>query len=506
MQSTRAHLVGLLVATVAVMTIAVVVRLSSLHESFWVDELHSAWCVWGSFSDVLPRAGEGNQSPVYFAGLWAWKQLVGESEFALRLSSVIAVAMAAGVLCVGVGRWTGQVAAGAVAGLTLALESNALFFGTELRPFAMVILFASLATVCFIRLATTESRDEDWPSWLCLVISVLLAMACQPTSLGVLVCLPAIVCLIWAWRDRGSMTDVDGKSIALAAVAIASFWALWKVTLDESWHRRQAWASFGTATDPSQIGEAWNWFWLSVAPACLIVGSAVHRWQSGAGANQKTKTRQKLSLTRRNRVSLAIILLAAAITTAYWIASWSGVMPIWHRRYFIAVLPLMAVGVGGSVASVPVFSRGSNWLFAAVLITGLMWQQGTLNHLIRSPRNAMVTRGEDWRGAVDWVNSNAMPNERILLDAGLIEAQSIKMSAATYQERRYLRYPVLGPYQIRHNAEAIGPDLSKITADSNEAKLIITRRPATRIDESVLPNAKIQGFRGVSVIRLPARD
>ncbi|TWU57265.1 glycosyltransferase family protein [Rubripirellula reticaptiva] len=506
MQSTRAHSIGLFIVTIVVMTIAVVVRLSSLYESFWVDELHSAWCVWESFADVMPRASAGNQSPVYFAGLWAWKQLVGESEFALRLSSVIAVAMGAGVLCVGVGRWTGQVAAGTAAGLTLALESNALFFGTELRPFAMVILFSSLATVCFVRLATTASREEDWPKWLCLVISVLLAMACQPTSLGVLAWLPAIVCLVWGWRDRGSMTEVDGKSIALAAIAIASFWAIWKVTLDESWHRRDAWASFGTANDPWQIWQAWDWFWLSIAPAGLTVAGAVYRWQIGTGLDRKTVVKRNLKAAQRDRITLAIILLAAALTTAYWTVSWSGVMPIWHRRYFIAVLPMLAVGMGGAVASVPAFIRGSNWLVAAVMISGLTWQQGTMTSLVRSPRSVIVARGEDWRGAVDWVNDNAMPDDRILLDAGLIEARTIEISAASYQVKQYLSYPIMGPYEIRQDVEAIGPDLGKITVTPDKSVLIITRRPMARIDESVFPKAEIHGFGGVSVIRLPAND
>ena len=40
--------------------------------------------VFGATGEVLPRAKIGHQSPFYFIGIWFWKQIVGDSEFALR--------------------------------------------------------------------------------------------------------------------------------------------------------------------------------------------------------------------------------------------------------------------------------------------------------------------------------------------------------------------------------------------------------------------------------------
>jgi len=126
--------------SIVVFAVAVALRLPSCYESLWVDELHSAWCVWDDLSDVAPRADIGHQSPFYFLGLWFWKQVFGGSELALRMSSVLAVAASCSVLTLGVARWSGSVIAGVTAGAILAIETNSIFFGTELRPFALVIL------------------------------------------------------------------------------------------------------------------------------------------------------------------------------------------------------------------------------------------------------------------------------------------------------------------------------------------------------------------------------
>ena len=88
-------------ASIGVFSVALFLRIPSCYESFWLDELHTAWVIWDAFDDVAPRALLGHQSPVYFVGVWFWKQLIGDSELALRLSSVLAVALGGVVLTVG---------------------------------------------------------------------------------------------------------------------------------------------------------------------------------------------------------------------------------------------------------------------------------------------------------------------------------------------------------------------------------------------------------------------
>ena len=50
------------IASVLVFAVAVIFRVPSCHESFWIDELHSAWVVADGFADVSSRAAIGSQT------------------------------------------------------------------------------------------------------------------------------------------------------------------------------------------------------------------------------------------------------------------------------------------------------------------------------------------------------------------------------------------------------------------------------------------------------------
>src|SRR6056297_2163722 len=132
--------------------IAVAFRIFTWWQRLCTVEFHSALAVWGNFPEVGPRAAAGNQTPFYFWGLWLWKLLFGGSEIALRLSSVLAMAAASGILVVTVARQHASLLAGLLAGLFLAVDANALFFGTELRPYAWVVLGTTVAAGLFASL------------------------------------------------------------------------------------------------------------------------------------------------------------------------------------------------------------------------------------------------------------------------------------------------------------------------------------------------------------------
>src|SRR5262245_35983851 len=73
-----------------ILGLAAFLRLWQAGESLWIDELHTSWVVSGRFSEVMPRAAMGNQSPLYFWWMWLLVQLTGQSEWTLRLPSLVA--------------------------------------------------------------------------------------------------------------------------------------------------------------------------------------------------------------------------------------------------------------------------------------------------------------------------------------------------------------------------------------------------------------------------------
>lgn len=482
------------------------VRVPSCYQSFWVDELHSAWCVWDAFGDVAPRARLGNQSSGYFAGLWCWKQVFGDSELALRMSSVLMTSVAAATMTAGVSRLTTSTIAGTASGLVLALESNAIFFGTELRPYAAVILCSSVATLCFLRLMKDR---ESATAGATLVISTLIASVVQPTAVGVLSLL--FVALAVQRVTQQQFTPRPSLlNVLLAAVVIMAGWWLWETTLAASWASRRAWASFATAPSLWQAIGIWDWLWLWVLPLVVILFKRP---------------------LQKNAIVIAIIIVVAAV--AFWAASRMDWVHLWHRRYLVALLPMFALLVGLSLGRFKTTKDRSRWLQiagAVLLIVGMTSFQGVAPVLFRAPHR-LAHRGEDWRSAVGWVQSERNPNDSVWLDPGLIESRILTQwrtidPPPTMEDLTYLRYPVSGPYRISDvrlippigaNDQTRANITGRVVFDVKTPLWVIARaspvaanRFALRISRGRLPAKfsalQMKSFGGVSVIRFSKDD
>ncbi|MFK8111525.1 MAG: glycosyltransferase family 39 protein [Rubripirellula sp.] len=512
-------------ASASVFAIAVFLRVPSCYESFWIDELHSAWCVWGNLADIAPRATTGHQSPVYFHGLWLWKQIVGNAEVGLRLSSVLAVAVACSVLTIGITRWSRSIVAGVASGLTLAFESNSLFFGTELRPYAFVILFSSLATVSFLRLLQVP-RHQSHSTLALFVISILLATLCQPTAAGVLAFLVLALLTVGTIANRRQfwkISWVDG--LLVIATAVVGF-ALWRITVSDTWEQRFHWSSFATAHQVSDIWLAWDWTWLLIVPTSVtIIVAAVGRFRDE-------------TIPETAGATLLLSLLAIGVTALYWTVSHFEWVPVWHRRYFIAVLPMFACIIGGATgATQRLFQERPASLIAGILtaaglVTSLTYQQGTLQRLHRYPV-ALAVRGEDWRGALNWIQSKTNDDDHLFLDSGLIEVQHWLARhdgdpETTPLQMEFLLFPTSGPYEIapdrpqtRQVFRATHSGFGALMAYDDLAKrhqtgipdkfVILTRRTANKINLQSLRQIKvcqedasrIHAFGSLSVVEIP---
>ena len=499
------------IASIAVLAIATALRMPSCYESFWLDELHSAWTVWDGLSEVASRADRGHQSPFYYFGLWFWKCVVGGSELGLRMSSVLATSMACAVLTFGVADWTRNVAAGVAAGMILAIESNAIFFGTDLRPYAGVILFAAIAQIGFLRLADSKSRVANRGQWSLLIVCILVAALLQPTSLGILCLFPVALLTRWAIvhpRELVRFTLFDAWLILAVAAILLVFW---KITLGESWQERSQWALFGQAVELRQLFTIWTWRWLLILPLALAIALAL-----GAIGFRGRLPHRELFLT------LGVLSIIAVFGNfLYWFVSWMGWAPIWHRRYFVSVLPIFATIVGLSVEAVASCGRDWGWgertrrvvgaLTALLFVLGLGWHQGTWQALPGYPV-ALAIRGEDWRSAVAWLNRNAGDADQVYLDPGLIESRVLFWSNRgeppkhlTEAGSEYLRFPVRGPYPLERAVAlcdvAIQSQVAPILPPQKGAAYILARRPAQLVPpppKSV--NQRVIPFGGVSVV------
>jgi hypothetical protein len=446
-------------AVSAVVALAFAFRWPSCGESFWLDELHSAWAVEGALSEVVWRAAEGNQTTLYFRGLWVWSRLFGDGEAAMRASSVLASCLAAGLLVAGVRHRSGRLIGGMAAGAAFAIDPHAIFFGCELRPYAWLLpcaVVAVWALTCWLR--APAGRDA-WPRAV-MVAAICLAALLHPTSLGVLGGLLLVGGTAAIGLGRWHWGRVDWWSVfMLAGTAAALAWS----SLPESWQHRDLWRSFGQARHWQSMWLVWDYTALLLVPGGLMIGSlAVRKWTARGTSRRRWNG---------DRETLAVALLpgvvAVVATCGFFVASYFQWVPLWHRRYFITALPLLC-WTSGELVAVSARAIGRKKLqggFAASRLTRLApvllfvtvvgfqaWHQGTAA-VLASGRWPTQWRGEDWRGAVATVRDRIEAGDRVWLDSGLIEASVLGLPpGATDQlsarQREYLRYPLAGPYRL----------------------------------------------------------
>ncbi|TWU26379.1 hypothetical protein Pla52o_02320 [Novipirellula galeiformis] len=508
----------------AIFVFACVLRIPASGESYWVDELHTAWAVNDAFVDVAPRAALGHQQSLYFQGLWCWKQLVGGGELAMRLSSVLAVALACSLIFVAVAKFHRSLVGGAAAGLVMAVEASSIFFGTELRPYAVVLLASVIACGVTSQLWTMSPRDgRRSVAWLGLVASIGVSGVCQITSLGVLGWLVVALGVRWAcvdWRAtlRWSRWDIPVPIVLLwVTLSMASSGGM------EVWNERKMWASFASATSLKQVWQIWPWAYLVGAPVLLWLAVGLWRRMSGeAWMGVRTEDTRKQGV-----VSLRLAFLAIAVVSVvgFWCLAYGEFAALWHRRYLIASLPFLVWFFGATIGEAEsrwhAKRRGSNrgtrlhrliGVAVVVMLIGLLMQgQGTAKRFVRG--EWMVQRGEDWRGAIAWVNGAAAPDALVLLDPGLIEQGKLDGKLEDQQRRakrgEYLRYVVDGPYAIRDDLVVEIAGRQAWQPMRNEGPdVILTRRPARSLRRlleltSSAESFRVRSFRGVSAaIRL----
>lgn len=294
--------------------------------------------------------------------------------------------------------------------------------------------------------------------WICVAALV------QPTSVGVLGLLVPVAFFV-AWKT-GRLRLWRADAVA-GMVVVATLGALAMSSLPDSWQRRDLWRAFGQANDWWQLWYAWSWISIVLVPV-------------GAALVFLVASRMVMLVTGRTRVYAAsnwigVIpgLVGLAGTIVFFCLSYYGWVPLWHRRYFIAALPLLAWTSGEMVAIcitqtdrgmavllgrvagrrlVGVVSAVAGVGFVTALLSFQLWYQGTLPTLVDG-RLPVQFRGERWREAVAKVREEMREGDLVWLDSDLIETSFLRQKASDVDELTelqwdYLKFPLAGPYRL----------------------------------------------------------
>ncbi len=200
----------------ALTLLAAILRLSTLGaQSFWYDEAFTPVRVLHpSLTATLHSiVHTENTPPLWYLIAWADTRLLGSGEFALRLPSALAGIVTVPVAWA-IGRELTARRASAIAmAAFVAVNPLLLWYSQEARAYALFVLFAALAMLCFLRALRRPTPGR----MAAFALSGSLALLSHYFAVFLLI--PMVLWLLWAYADR--LRAVVPAIVVLVLVGLA---------------------------------------------------------------------------------------------------------------------------------------------------------------------------------------------------------------------------------------------------------------------------------------------
>lgn len=231
------------------------------NDSLWIDELATMTVAEAeTFQDavqaiVLTKNSEA-QMPGYLLYAWAWEKLFGTSEWALRLSNVPWLALAAWAIArIGAAlgaRWTAPL---------LLVQPFVWCYVDEFRPYAMQMAGGALMAWGCVQYFGKQGAGAAWAASLSLGAWIV----CSASMLGAIPTFVVYAALAWIGRRRRWALDPGAASLLIAAnAALAALGAYYAWTLAQGSGGAKLW-EVGPANLAMVIYEFFGFF--GVGPA-----------------------------------------------------------------------------------------------------------------------------------------------------------------------------------------------------------------------------------------------
>ena len=185
----------------------------ALRAPLWLDETGTYWQIDAGFSQIWPRFFLTLSSPEYAYILWLSTKLIGISEIALRIPTILAMLGAAYVLYLAA-RELFERDIAFIAAVIFCLNPIVVFASIDVRPYAFGVLATNTAILILVHLRRNNSN------WLAALFGVTAASIVWFQFLFIDI-LPALVICFFAVKDCDRRTLWRQFGVALAAFAIA---------------------------------------------------------------------------------------------------------------------------------------------------------------------------------------------------------------------------------------------------------------------------------------------
>jgi mannosyltransferase len=321
--------------------------------SLWIDEAATARAVRFSVEQLSAQ-----HHWIYYSLMKPWTAVAGHSEFALRLPSVFAAALACALLVPLGNRLLGR-PVGFLAGLLLALNPFVVQWSQQARSYTLVMLAAIVATAAFVYLRSRPTKL----AWALYTLAAGTLLVLQPLCGALLLA----VHLVAGPRARLHVV------VSWIAVAAAASWWLRGVEERET------------------TGGTLEW---NTAPGLGTIVDALRELGGAAGVGLVVPA-VALALVRRERLLLAswafVPLVLSLVVTP--------LAKVFLDRYLIVSAPAFAMLVAAGLTSLGGLARG---VAVAALVSGTV---GGLA-VWYGPDGSQNWRGEDWKAATAFANAH----------------------------------------------------------------------------------------------------
>ncbi|HEX3389806.1 MAG TPA: glycosyltransferase family 39 protein [Streptosporangiaceae bacterium] len=308
--------------------------------SFTRDESATLAAVHRSFPQLVAMLGHVDVvHGAYYALIWLVVRAGGSGEFALRLPSVIAMAIAAALVTV-LGRRLVSSWAGLAAGLTFAFLPQVSWFAENAREGAVLTALACVASYCLLR---ALQQDAARGRWLVAYGVTLVALGLGNLFALLLVAAHAVT-LAWSRRqyrvDRGFVlrwaAAVAVTLILVSPVAVVGYTELRQI------HWIKPPSLYSLLSVERVIGDTFLFILVLVIVACAVVVSTV-LGSTGADGGSRRSAHWPAGLLR---LALPWLLLPPAI-----LLTASVIHPVYTFRYIIYCIPAAALLIGAALAA-----------------------------------------------------------------------------------------------------------------------------------------------------------